>query len=156
MSQLTNLKNNLMTAIQSITGNISVYYPEVTWSNNVFYGGEPLIHNMNRGKQILCHYWRDKTNYQNESDGVDGTLLSTWNINLYAFRKPNPKISSEEESETILDAIMSDILKAIRATNGLNLSNGDDAEIERIELVPFGFVYKTKISLNNSYTNANR
>lgn len=159
-NQLEDLKNSITVAISGCSSKVIAYYPDATdWSDNhVFYGSNPLIHNMNRGRQIICHFYRDNTVYKNESDGAAGTLLTTWNIELSAFRKPTGanKIYDEENFEDALDDIFSSIIYAIRSTNGLNLSDGNDAEIERIALVPHGFTYKTKIVLNNSWINTDR
>jgi hypothetical protein len=157
VGQITDLKDAIVSAVINVTGaNIASYYPDITWSNNVFYGREPLIHNMNRGKQLICHIWRDRANYNNESDGNGGSLITQWNLELYAFRKPSTPISDEEEFEEILEEIFGHIIASIRNRNGLNLSNGDDLEIERIALVPFGFVYKTRMTIVNSWINTNR
>lgn len=159
MTQLTTLKNDLKTAIASATvvSKVATYFPGLTWANNVFYNSEPLIHQMNRGKKLICHYWRDKANYSNDADGGAGTLLTNWNIELYCFRKPSVTLLRNEETfEEAMEGIFATIISAIRSTNGLNLSNFDDSQIERIALVPHGFIYKTSITLNNSWDNANR
>jgi hypothetical protein len=157
--QLEDLKNSIKGAIATCATKVNSYYPGVSWATkNIFYGSNPLIHNMNRGRQIICHFYRDTTNYLNESDGAGGSLITEWVIELSAFRKPTAgtKIYDEENFEDALDDIFSSIIYAIRSTNGLNLSNGQDASIERISLVPHGFTYKTRITLNNSWVNSDR
>lgn len=158
--QLEDLKNSIKTAIASIATKVTGYYPGVSWATkNIFYGSNPLIHNMNRGRQIICHFYRENTTYANESDGAAGTLTTSWVVELSAFKKPansGATIYDEEGFEDALDDIFSSMMYAIRATNGLNLSNGDDADIERIALVPHGFTYRTKIVLNNAWVNSDR
>lgn len=159
MSQLTTLKNDLKTAITSSTvvSKVVSYFPGLNWNNNVFYNSEPLIHQMNRGKKLICHYWREGANYSNDADGGAGTLLTNWNIELYCFRKPSVTLLRNEESfEEAMEDIFATIISSIRSTNGLNLSNSDDSRIERIDLAPHGFVYKTSITINNSWDNGNR
>jgi hypothetical protein len=159
-NQINDLKNAIKTAIATCSNKVTSYYPGVSWATkNIFYGSNPLIHNMNRGRQIICHFYRDTTNYLNESDGAAGSLVTEWMIELSAFRKPSngaTKIYDEEGFEDALDDIFSSIIYAIRNTNGLNLSNGQDASIERISLAPHGFVYKTRITINNSWVNSDR
>jgi hypothetical protein len=160
-NQLETIKDNIKAAIATCTAKITPYYPSATdWATkHIFYGSNPLIHNQNRGRQIICHFYRDTTTYLNESDGAAGTLNTVWVLELSAFRKPASgatKIYDEEGFEDALDDIFSSIIYAIRATNGLNLSGGTDSEIERIALVPHGFTYKTKIALNNSWVNSDR
>lgn len=158
--QLEDLKNSIKTAIATIATKVTGYYPGVSWATkNIFYGSNPLIHNMNRGRQIVCHFYRDNTTYANESDGAAGTLTTAWVIELSAFKKPAigaNKIYDEEAFEDALDDIFSSIIYAIRATNGLNLSGGSDSEIERIALVPHGFTYKTRIVITNAWENTDR
>lgn len=159
-NQLETIKDNIKAAIQTCTSKITPYFPSASdWAtNHVFYGSQPLIHSMNRGRQIICNFYRAETKYTNESDGAAGTLISTWVIELSAFRKPitATKINDEENFEDALDDMFSSIIYAIRNTNGLNLSYGNDAEIERISLVPHGFTYRTKIDINNSWINTDR
>lgn len=156
-NQLEVIKNNIKAAIASCSSKVNSYYPSVSWAaNNVFYGGAPLIHGINRGRQIVCHFYRDGVNYQNESDGAGGTLTSNWVIELSAYRKPSANINDEEKFEDTLDDIFSTIIYTIRNTNGLNLSGGTDSEIDRIALVPMGFTYRTKIAINNSWVNSDR
>lgn len=156
-NQLEDLKNSIKTAIANSATKVNTYYPGVTWATkNIFYGGSPLIHNMNRGRQVICHYYRDTSSYLNESDGAGGTLITNWVIELSAFRKPNTLIRNEESFEDALDDIFSSIIYNIRHTNGLNLSGGTDSEIERIQLVPQGFTYRTKITINNAWVNSDR
>jgi hypothetical protein len=158
-NQLEDLKNSIKTAIASCSTKVNSYYPGVSWAtNNVFYGSSPLIHNMNRGRQVICHFYRDTTSYLNESDGAGGTLITNWVIELSAFRKPTNGVTifNEEKFEDALDDIFSTIIYTIRNTNGLNLSGGTDSEIERIQLVPQGFTYKTKVAINNSWVNSDR
>jgi hypothetical protein len=158
--QLEDLKNSIKAAIATCATKVNSYYPGVSWATkNIVYGSNPLIHNMNRGRKIICHFYRDNATYLNESDGAAGTLNTSWTIELSAFRKPASgasKIYDEEGFEDALDDIFSSIIYAIRATNGLNLSGGVDSEIERIALVPHGFTYRTKIALNNSWINSDR
>lgn len=160
-NQLETLKDNIKAAIATCTAKITPYYPQATaWATkHIFYGSNPLIHNMNRGRQIICHFYRDNATYLNECDGAAGTLTTEWIIELSAFRKPasgTNTIYDEEGFEDALDDIFSSIIYAIRNTNGLNLSGGSDSSIERIALVPQGFTYKTKITINNSWINTDR